>query len=115
MDEPTMKKLYEYNMSFDPNEELAPKSRKRKQEQPECWAGFGLRLMLMLLYVISVLCLLRYDEALKSPGQMSILKKSATRQSLFVSVWTSPFEKPTKMEVGHFKSLAPHLLMFSQV
>jgi hypothetical protein len=65
MDEPTMKKLYEYNMSFDRNEELAPNSRKRKQDHPECWAGFGLRLMLMLLYTISMLCLLRYDEALK--------------------------------------------------
>jgi hypothetical protein len=65
MDEPTMKKLYEYNMSFNRDEELAPNSRKRKHDHPECWAGFGLRLMLMLLYVVSMLCLLRYDEALK--------------------------------------------------
>jgi len=65
MDEPTMRKLYEYNMAFDRNEELAPNSRKHKQDHPECWAGFGLRLMLMLLYTISMLCLLRYDEALK--------------------------------------------------
>lgn len=60
-----MKKLYEYNMSFDRNEELAPNTKKQKQDHPECWAGFGLRLMLMLLYVTSMLCLLRYDEALK--------------------------------------------------
>ena len=65
MDEPTMKRLYEYNMSFDPNKELEPNSRKCKQEHPKCWVGFRLRLMLMLLYVVSMLCLLWYDEALK--------------------------------------------------
>lgn len=65
IDEPTMKKLYEYNMSFDENEEHSSTSRKRKSDHPECWAGFGLRLMLMLLYTVAMLCLLRYDEALK--------------------------------------------------
>lgn len=65
MDEPTMKRLYEFNMSFDPNAERAPISRKQKAEDPSCWAGYGLRLMLMLLYVLSMLCLLRYDEALR--------------------------------------------------
>jgi len=65
MDEPTMKKLYEFNMAFDKDKEYTSTTRKRKHEHPECWAGFGLRLMLMLLYTISMLCLLRYDEALR--------------------------------------------------
>jgi hypothetical protein len=65
MDEPTMKRLYEYNMSFDKDEEHTSTSRKHKQKHPECWGGFGLRLMLMLLYTVSMLCLLRYDEALR--------------------------------------------------
>ena len=64
MDEPTMKKLYKYNMSFDRNE-LALNLQKHKQDHLECLAGFGLQLMLMLLYTISMLCLLRYDEAIK--------------------------------------------------
>ncbi|KAF7983643.1 hypothetical protein HWV62_20590 [Athelia sp. TMB] len=65
MDEPTMKKLYTFNKTFDPNEEHTLQPRKRKQEDQHCWAGYGLRLMLMLLYCVSMLCLLRYDEALK--------------------------------------------------
>lgn len=66
MDEPTMKKLYEFNMLFEKkDEEHTSTTRKRKQEHPECWATFGLRLMLMLLYTVSMLCLLRYDEALR--------------------------------------------------
>ena len=65
MDEPTMKKLYTFNKTFDPNEEHTSQPRKRKQEDQHCWAGYGLRLMLMLLYCVSMLCLLRYDEALK--------------------------------------------------
>ncbi|KZP29095.1 hypothetical protein FIBSPDRAFT_908422 [Athelia psychrophila] len=65
IDEPTMKRLYLFNSTFDPHEEHTSQSRKRKQEDPHCWAGYGLRLMLMLLYCISMLCLLRYDEALK--------------------------------------------------
>jgi hypothetical protein len=65
MDEPTMKKLYKYNMSFDKDEEHTPTSCKCKQEHLESWAGFGLCLMLMLLYMVSMLCLLQYDEALQ--------------------------------------------------
>ena len=61
-----MKKLYEFNMSFEHEDTpYTSTSRKRKQEHPECWATFGLRLMLMLLYTVSMLCLLRYDEALR--------------------------------------------------
>jgi hypothetical protein len=66
MDEPTMKKLYEFNMSFEQEDTpYTSTSRKQKQEHPKCWATFGLRLMLMLLYTMSMLCLLRYDEALR--------------------------------------------------
>jgi hypothetical protein len=58
MDEPTMKKLYKFNMAFDKDKEYTSTTCKRKQEHPNCWAGFGLWLMLMLLYTISMLCFL---------------------------------------------------------
>ncbi|KAG1889055.1 uncharacterized protein F5891DRAFT_1131871 [Suillus fuscotomentosus] len=63
MDEPTMKRLWEFAWSTD-RKEFGPISRKRKAENPSEWAGFLLREMLYLLYLLSMLCLLRYDEAL---------------------------------------------------
>ncbi|KAG1787906.1 uncharacterized protein HD556DRAFT_1246001 [Suillus plorans] len=64
MDEPTMKRLWEFAWSTD-RKEFGPISRKRKAENPSEWAGFLLRMMLYLLYLLSMLCLLRYDEALR--------------------------------------------------
>ncbi|KAG1785018.1 uncharacterized protein HD556DRAFT_1451182 [Suillus plorans] len=64
MDEPTMKRLWEFAWSMD-RKEFGPISRKRKAENPSEWAGFLLRMMLYLLYLLSMLCLLRYDEALR--------------------------------------------------
>lgn len=64
MDMTTMQKLYEFNMGMPPTE-YTPISRKRKAEHPEDWAGHTVRMMLQLLYVVSMLCLLRYDEALR--------------------------------------------------
>ncbi|KAJ6598544.1 hypothetical protein B0H10DRAFT_2324218 [Mycena sp. CBHHK59/15] len=54
MDEPTMKKLWTYNT---------------QHEHPEDWAGHSVRMMLQLLYIVSMLCLLRYDEALRITWQ----------------------------------------------
>ncbi len=65
MDEATMKKLWEFNRNFELEHEIKPNSRKRKQEHPELWAGYKVRHMLQTLYTISMLCLLRYDEALR--------------------------------------------------
>jgi hypothetical protein len=58
MDELTMKKLYKYNISFDKDEEYTSTSHKHKLEHSRCWAGYGLWLMVMLLYDVSMLCLL---------------------------------------------------------
>jgi hypothetical protein len=58
-----MKRLWEYNMTF-PKDEYGPTSRKRKFEHPEDWGGSVIRIMLQLLFLVSMLCLLRYDEAL---------------------------------------------------
>ncbi len=71
MDEQTMRKLYEFNKAI-PQIPLAPIQRKRKAESQadsesnlkSAWAGYHVRMMLHCLYVISMLCLLRYDEAL---------------------------------------------------
>ncbi|OSD07360.1 DNA breaking-rejoining enzyme [Trametes coccinea BRFM310] len=65
MDQETMRKLWEFNTSFPYKAELEQNSRKRKREQPEHWAGHKVRQMLQALYVVSMLCLLRYDEALR--------------------------------------------------
>jgi len=64
MDEPTLKRLWEFAWSTE-QKEYGPISRKRKAENPSEWAGFSLRMMLYLLYLLSMLCLLRYDEALR--------------------------------------------------
>lgn len=63
MDEPTMKQLWEFAWSTEPKE-FGPTSRKQKAEDPSKWAGFSIHMMLYLLYLVSMLCLLRYDEAL---------------------------------------------------
>ncbi|KAI0761063.1 hypothetical protein BD413DRAFT_607291 [Trametes elegans] len=65
IDESTMKKLWEFNTNFKKHKELEVASRKRKLENPELWAGYKVRLMLQTLYIVSMLCLLRYDEALR--------------------------------------------------
>ncbi|KAJ7649070.1 hypothetical protein DFH06DRAFT_1083757 [Mycena polygramma] len=71
MDEPTMKKLWTYNTEFpvESSTSYGSTSKKRKQEHPEDWAGHSFRMMLQLLYVVSMLCLLRYDEALRITWQ----------------------------------------------
>ncbi|KAG1858745.1 hypothetical protein DFJ58DRAFT_726529 [Suillus subalutaceus] len=63
MDEATMKHLWDF-LWATPRKEYGPTSRKRKAENPAEWAGFVIRSMLLLLYLVSMICLLRYDEAL---------------------------------------------------
>lgn len=71
MDEPTMKKLWEYNMNFpvENSTSYGSTTKKRRQEHPEDWGGHSVRMMLQLLYIVSMLCLLRYDEALRITWQ----------------------------------------------
>ncbi|KAJ7895216.1 hypothetical protein B0H14DRAFT_2681632 [Mycena olivaceomarginata] len=71
MDEPTMKKLWTYNTGFpvESSTSYSSTSKKRKQEHPEDWAGHSIRMMLQLLYIVSMLCLLRYDKALRITWQ----------------------------------------------
>ncbi|KAG2152453.1 hypothetical protein BD769DRAFT_1624030 [Suillus cothurnatus] len=64
MDEPTLKGLWVFNCAAERNEHVRI-SRKRKAEHPEDWGGFLIRMMLYLLYLVSFLCLLRFDEALR--------------------------------------------------
>ncbi|KAJ7830235.1 hypothetical protein B0H14DRAFT_2366008 [Mycena olivaceomarginata] len=71
MDEPTMIKLWAYNTQFSVKSSTSygSTSKKRKKEHPENWAGHSVRMMLQLLYIFSMLCLLRYDEALRTTWQ----------------------------------------------
>ena len=59
-----MKKLFDFANSVKPKE-YGPMSRKHKAENPSEWAGQRIRMMLYLLYIVSMLCLLRFDEALR--------------------------------------------------
>ncbi|KAG6373557.1 hypothetical protein JVT61DRAFT_6200 [Boletus reticuloceps] len=63
MDMATMKQLYDFVGSVKPKE-YGPTPQKRKAENPSEWAGQRIRRMLYLLYLVSMLCLLRFDEAL---------------------------------------------------
>lgn len=63
MNEMTMKALWQFVAGTE-QEEAGPLSRKRKAEDPTEWTGLNIRRMLYLLYLVSMLCLLRYDEAL---------------------------------------------------
>ncbi|KAH9842309.1 uncharacterized protein C8Q71DRAFT_852879 [Rhodofomes roseus] len=56
--------LWEFNIKYSTDRRRTT-SRKRKAEHPEDWAGYRVRQMLQLLYIVSMLCLLRFDEALR--------------------------------------------------
>ncbi|KAH9842321.1 uncharacterized protein C8Q71DRAFT_682538, partial [Rhodofomes roseus] len=60
----TMRQLWEFNIKYSTDRRRTT-SRKRKAEHPEDWAGYRVRQMLQLLYIVSMLCLLRFDEALR--------------------------------------------------
>ncbi|KAH9928484.1 uncharacterized protein BXZ73DRAFT_48397 [Epithele typhae] len=67
MDEKTMQKLHDINTNYPVELTLITVPRKRKSDEidvREPWAGYRIRTMLQCLYIISMLCLLRYDEAL---------------------------------------------------
>ncbi|KAI0347705.1 hypothetical protein BDW22DRAFT_11007 [Trametopsis cervina] len=61
MDEETMKKLYEFNCRVPQGDKSFMATSDGKSSS---WAGYRVRMMLHCLYVVSMLCLLRYDEAL---------------------------------------------------
>ena len=60
MDMATMKRLFNFANSIKPKE-YGPMSQKHKAENPSEWAGQRIRMMLYLLYHISMLCLLCFD------------------------------------------------------
>lgn len=64
MEEPIMKKFYDFNTKF-PQQEISRRKRDKKKEDGAQWAGYNIRMMLLLLYTLAFLCLLRYDEALQ--------------------------------------------------
>ena len=63
MDMAIMKKLFDFANSVKPKE-YGPMLQKHKAENPSEWAGQWIRMMLYLLYIVSMLCLLRFDKAL---------------------------------------------------
>jgi hypothetical protein len=109
MDEPTMKKLWTYNTQFpvENSTNYGPTSKKRKQEHPEDWAGHSFRGMLQLLYIVSMLCLLRYDEALRITWQDVKLETE-----FYVFGLICPSARLISMEVGYC-ILIPQIIQVS--
>ncbi|KAJ6619395.1 hypothetical protein B0H10DRAFT_1946869 [Mycena sp. CBHHK59/15] len=66
-----MKKLWTYNTQFpvESSSSYGSTSKKGGHKHPEDWAGHSVRMMLQLLYIVSMLCLLQYDEALRITWQ----------------------------------------------
>lgn len=60
-----MKLLFDYLRAFPIMNALESVPRKRKADEPELWSGHRIRAMLHLLFVVSLLCLLRSDEGLR--------------------------------------------------
>jgi integrase len=88
MDEETLQKLHNFNLSFE--EEEGPDSRKCKAERPENWAGHSIRVMLLLIYIIAFLCLLRFDEVLNIKWSWIQLETYKGRKRIKLSL---PFRK----------------------
>ncbi|KAJ7619592.1 DNA breaking-rejoining enzyme, partial [Roridomyces roridus] len=86
---------------------LEPRSRKRPAD-PNEWCGGRTRVMLYAVYIISFLCLLRFDEALKIQGhEICLIGDTAVELTL-------PFRKTNqnggiKPFVLHEWRHAPHL------
>jgi hypothetical protein len=88
MDEDTLRRLYDFNISFQ--EDVGPDTRKRKAERRENWGGHSIRIMLLLIYIISFLCLLRFDEVLNIQWSWIKLEVYKGRNRLKLSL---PFRK----------------------
>lgn len=59
-----MKQLWLFNKRYS-NTTREARPTKRKEKHEKYWGGYRTRVMLHALYTISMLCLLRYDEALR--------------------------------------------------
>lgn len=89
MDADVLHKLYEFNYQAPDNVTTSKKKRKA-DELISDWAGKEPRIMLQALYLISFLCLLRYDEALRIEWHWLDFLKVDGQRCLKVSL---PFRK----------------------
>jgi integrase len=84
--------------------EYGPTSRKRKAENPSEWAGFSLRMMLYLLYLLSMLCLLRYDEALRITwADVTFQVQDLLIENHWLDVTPELFTKQVNYRPAHFR------------
>lgn len=103
MDESTMKRLWDCAWSTE-RKEFGPVSRKRKAENPSEWAGFYIRMMLYLLYLVSMLCLLRFDEALRITWSDVVFQvKDTTVEGHWHNVTPETFTKAVKRQPEDFR------------
>src|SRR5882762_2731202 len=107
MDEDTLRHLHDFNIAFE--EDDGPNSQKRKQERPENWAGHSIRIMLLLIYIISFLCLLRFDEVLNIKWSWINLECHKGRNCIKLSL---PFRKTHQFggvySSDHFMTITSH-------
>lgn len=62
----TLRKMTEHNSSFiDAPAGTNPRKRGQPDDDPSRWANRSTRLTLNLVYIVSFLCLLRFEEALR--------------------------------------------------
>ena len=100
MDEAMMKQLWEFACST-PRQEYGPTTRKQKAENPAEWAGFVIRKMLHLLYLVSMTCLLRYDEALRITWTDVVFQvKDSSMENHWLNASPEAF---LKIEMGRLK------------
>ncbi|PIL29089.1 hypothetical protein GSI_09137 [Ganoderma sinense ZZ0214-1] len=85
VDSDVMKKLWVQNINYPREPGLQSIPRKAAVNgEPRCWAGYKVCQMLQLLYILSFLCLLRYDEALKV--NWSDIRPETTDEGIYVVV-----------------------------
>lgn len=88
IDVDVLKRLYEFNTTFE--DESGAIGRKRKAEHPENWGGASIRVMLTLIYLVAFLCLLRFDEVLRIQWDWIVPEEYKGRRRLKL---TLPFRK----------------------
>lgn len=100
MDEPTLKNLFEFNDSIPKDKADAPPLTKAyKATHPEAWGGSAIRTQLQLLYIVSFLCLLRYDEALRIEWHWIKVENYEGQKRVRI---TLPFRKTHQTGGKHF-------------
>ncbi|KAF7796490.1 hypothetical protein EIP86_007667 [Pleurotus ostreatoroseus] len=104
MDEHVLKRLYEHNMDRTKYPPDHKEDKPRKRGDAESWnAGASFRIMLILMYILSFLCLLRFDEVLGI--EWSHIKLDKLDDGTYRLIVTLPFRKTHQTGVSAYCAL----------